>query len=351
MSRHSSIDTDRLKADTPISDIIGQHVTWDRKKTQASKGDFWACCPFHGEKSPSFHCEDSKGRYFCFGCGAKGDHFTFLQEYVGLSFKEAVQALGGDVSVNPDPERAAERKREREAQIAQAEAEKQLSDDERADIAAQIFAKGVGLADTPAEKYLLDRGIPAQKFPLTKFRFVERLSMSDALVGDYMGLVGAVTDVNGNIRAIWRVFINADGTPRRNSSGQKVKLGLGPAAGCAVRLSSTKSGEIAVCEGMETAFGVKALTNNRIPVWAALSTSGMQNLELPSWVKRVRIYADGDMARFNEGKKVSLMMPPGRMAAVKLAGRCREQGIEPIISEPPQGSDWLDVWNGISQYG
>lgn len=98
-----------LRDRIPISDVIGRHVTWDRKKTNAPRGDYWACCPFHGEKSPSFHCEDKKGRYYCFGCGEKGDHFKFLTSYEGLSFVEAVTRLADQAGMAlpaPDPEYA-----------------------------------------------------------------------------------------------------------------------------------------------------------------------------------------------------------------------------------------------------
>ncbi len=66
---------DEIRSRVPISAVVGQRVTWDRRKTNAARGDWWACCPFHGEKTPSFHCEDKKGRYHCFGCGVSGDHF------------------------------------------------------------------------------------------------------------------------------------------------------------------------------------------------------------------------------------------------------------------------------------
>jgi DNA primase len=84
---------DEIRDRVPISSLIGQRVSWDRRKTNASRGDWWACCPFHGEKSPSFHCEDRKGRYHCFGCGVTGDHFRFLTELDGLSFPEAVERV------------------------------------------------------------------------------------------------------------------------------------------------------------------------------------------------------------------------------------------------------------------
>ena len=44
-------------------------------------------------RSPSFHCEDKKGRYHCFGCGVSGDHFRFLTELDGMSFPEAVERI------------------------------------------------------------------------------------------------------------------------------------------------------------------------------------------------------------------------------------------------------------------
>ena len=90
---------DEIRDRIPIADIIGRRVTFDRKKSNQAKGDFWACCPFHGEKSPSFHCENSKGRYHCFGCGASGDHFRFLTELDGLSFPEAVERLADEAGV------------------------------------------------------------------------------------------------------------------------------------------------------------------------------------------------------------------------------------------------------------
>jgi DNA primase len=98
----------------PISALIGQRVTWDRRKTSAPKGDYWACCPFHGEKSPSFHCEDRKGRYHCFGCGASGDHFRFLTEMDGLSFPEAVERVAEMAGVPMPARDAAEERRERQ---------------------------------------------------------------------------------------------------------------------------------------------------------------------------------------------------------------------------------------------
>lgn len=74
-----------------IADYAGKRLTWHKQKSRPSAGDFWACCPFHQEKSPSFHVLDNKGLFKCFGCGEKGDVFTLAMKLEGLSFPEAVE--------------------------------------------------------------------------------------------------------------------------------------------------------------------------------------------------------------------------------------------------------------------
>jgi DNA primase len=91
---------DDIRSRVPISSVVGRKVTWDRRKTNVSKGEYWACCPFHGEKTPSFHVEDRKGRYHCFGCKVSGDIFTFLVEKEGLKFPEAVEQLAMEAGLS-----------------------------------------------------------------------------------------------------------------------------------------------------------------------------------------------------------------------------------------------------------
>jgi len=105
---------DEIRDRVPISSVIGSRVSWDRRKTNAPRGDYWACCPFHGEKTPSFHCEDKKGFYHCFSCGVSGDHFRFLTEHDGMSFPEAVEKIA-DMAGVPMPVRdPEEEKRDKE---------------------------------------------------------------------------------------------------------------------------------------------------------------------------------------------------------------------------------------------
>ena len=76
-----------------IADYAGKRLSWHKQKSRPSAGDFWACCPFHQEKSPSFHVLDQKGIFNCFGCGEKGDVFTLAMKLEGLSFPEAVEKM------------------------------------------------------------------------------------------------------------------------------------------------------------------------------------------------------------------------------------------------------------------
>ena len=95
---------DELRARVSVAQVIGRTVTWDLRKSNQGKGDFWAPCPFHHEKTASFHVDDRKGFYYCFGCQAKGDALSFLQETQNMSFMEAVEALAREAGL-PMPAR------------------------------------------------------------------------------------------------------------------------------------------------------------------------------------------------------------------------------------------------------
>jgi DNA primase len=84
---------DELRSRVSIAAVVGRKVTWDSRKSNAARGDYWAPCPFHQEKTASFHVEEAKGRYHCFGCHAGGDVVSFLRETENLGFIEAVERL------------------------------------------------------------------------------------------------------------------------------------------------------------------------------------------------------------------------------------------------------------------
>lgn len=141
---------DDIRNRVSISSVIGRKVAWDRRKSNPGKGDYWACCPFHGEKSPSFHADDRQGRYYCFGCKAKGDIFTYLVEKEGLPFPEAVVQLANEAGLSLPEVSPAEAERE----------ERRSSLYEIMDFAAKFFEAELQTArGAKARGYLSDRGL------------------------------------------------------------------------------------------------------------------------------------------------------------------------------------------------
>lgn len=91
---HSRNQVQEVKDAIDIVQLIGERV----HLTKAGKS-FKGLCPFHSEKSPSFFVTADIQRYKCFGCGKSGDIFTFLEEYEGMTFAEALQELAGRAGI------------------------------------------------------------------------------------------------------------------------------------------------------------------------------------------------------------------------------------------------------------
>ena len=94
----------RMKND--IVDVISGYV-----KLQKKGSSYFGLCPFHSEKSPSFSVSRDKQMYYCFGCGAGGNVFTFIMEYENYSFVEALKMLAERAGVElPEAEYSKEAK-------------------------------------------------------------------------------------------------------------------------------------------------------------------------------------------------------------------------------------------------
>lgn len=82
-------DVEELKQRVNIADVIGDYVTLKSAGVGSMKG----LCPFHDERSPSFHVRQAVGYFHCFGCGESGDVYTFIQKMDHLSFTESIERL------------------------------------------------------------------------------------------------------------------------------------------------------------------------------------------------------------------------------------------------------------------
>ncbi|MCP1337394.1 DNA primase [Futiania mangrovi] len=164
---------DELRARVSLHDVIGRHVQWDRRKSNPRKQDWWACCPFHGEKTPSFHVDERKGFYHCFGCGVKGDAITFLIEKQGMGFREAVEQLAAEAGLEVPAESPRQREAERQKaglaeimEMAAAFYEGQLRT-ASASHARTYLSEGRGLTDATVARFRLGFG-PGTRTALTQ---------------------------------------------------------------------------------------------------------------------------------------------------------------------------------------
>ena len=143
---------EELRSRTSLAHVVGRKVSWDARKSNPGKGDMWAPCPFHQEKTASFHVDDRKGFYYCFGCQAKGDALGFVMETENVSFIEAVEILAREAGMTmPAPDPQAQAKADRNSQLA-----------EVMDTACRFFRRQLSSSGAAAAReYLEGRGLSA----------------------------------------------------------------------------------------------------------------------------------------------------------------------------------------------
>ncbi len=144
---------EELKARVPLATLVGRHARLIRNGRNHK-----ACCPFHGEKTPSFHVYED-GHYHCFGCGAHGDVISFQMAIANMSFPDAIESLAAEAGLEvprPDPET-----REREARAASLE--------ELVEAACALFEQRLRLPEgRAAMDYLIARGLSEET--IARFR-------------------------------------------------------------------------------------------------------------------------------------------------------------------------------------
>ena len=144
---------EELLSRVSIAAIAGRRVTWDSRRSKPAKGDMWAPCPFHQEKTASFHVDDRKGFYHCFGCGAKGDAIGFVMSIDNVGFMEAIEILARDAGMKvPAPDPAAREQQDRRERLFEV---------------MEMAVKRFGLqlrsgAGAQAREYLEGRGLDAE---------------------------------------------------------------------------------------------------------------------------------------------------------------------------------------------
>lgn len=111
---------EELRIRVSLSQVVGRKVMWDMRKSNQAKGDWWSPCPFHQEKTASFHVDDRKGFYYCFGCHAKGDAIAFLKDADNMGFMEAVETLAQEAGMTmPARDPRAQQKADERTELAE----------------------------------------------------------------------------------------------------------------------------------------------------------------------------------------------------------------------------------------
>ena len=101
----TKINTTNLIQSHNIVDVIQKYVP-----IKKSGKNWFGCCPFHAEKSPSFSVDESKQMFYCFGCHKHGDVISFVMEYSGMEFIDACKELGAQIELMPSKKVEANRK-------------------------------------------------------------------------------------------------------------------------------------------------------------------------------------------------------------------------------------------------
>ncbi|MCX6752267.1 MAG: DNA primase [Candidatus Nomurabacteria bacterium] len=153
-----SSSVDQIKSRIDILSLVSSYMKLDRA------GASWkGKCPFHNEKTPSFFVSPDRGSYYCFGCGASGDIFTFVEEFEGLDFKGALKLLADRAGVtlevyskNDKDEKETKSEKEKLYEIMEEATkffEKNLKENTKESEEARAYLKSRGLTDKTIQDF------------------------------------------------------------------------------------------------------------------------------------------------------------------------------------------------------
>ncbi len=191
---------EEVRSRNDIVDVIGSYV-----KLQRRGSSYFGLCPFHNEKSPSFSVSPAKQMFYCFGCGAGGNVFTFLMEYENFTFPEALKSLADRAGVDlPEVEYSEEAKKQRDLKSAVLEVNKmaatffyyQLRAPQGAK--AMEYLKNRALSDETMRRFGLGYAGP---YSDALYRYLKQKGISDALLKE-SGLM-SVNERQGMYDKFW----------------------------------------------------------------------------------------------------------------------------------------------------
>lgn len=311
---------EEVRSRNDIVDVIGGYVRLKKKG-----GTYFGLCPFHNEKTGSFSVSPNKQMYYCFGCGAGGNVFTFLMQYENFTFGEAMQSLADRVGIElPKQEMTSAQRREADRRTRLLEINKEaakyfymLLRSPRGQKAYQYFKKRE-LSDETMQKFGLGY---SDQYSDDLYRYLRKKGYDDDILKD-SGLI-TIDEVRGGHDKFWnramfpimdvhnRVIgfggrVMGDGEPKYLNSPEtrifdksRNLYGLNIAR-------TTRKNQLLLCEGYMDVIALhQAGFDNAVASLGTALTSGHANL-LKRYTKEVYLTYDSDGA----GVKAALRAIP-----------------------------------------
>lgn len=331
-------DVETIKQRLDIAEVVGGYV-----KLEKAGASFKGRCPFHSEKTPSFFVSPSRGSYYCFGCGAKGDIFTFVEEMEGVNFREALKSLAerAGVELKGVASRMASGEKESLHQVLEIAAEFfEVKLKENADARNYLLSRGLTdstitswrLGYAPAEWRALYNDLVAKGF---KKELLIKAGLAKPVTEPYDvfrdRLIFPLSDASGNIIAFSGRALSIETEPKYLNSPDTVLFtksdvlyGLSKA-----KDEIRKKNYAVLVEGqMDLVLSHQAGVKNAVASSGTAFTA--QHLErLKRLSPRIILAFDGDAA--------------GEKAADKSTHLALSLGLEVKIAKLPPGSDPADL--------
>lgn len=322
-----------VRARSPIAELV-RDLAGAEFKSRGGE-DLWACCPFHAEDTASFHVRPRLGLYKCFGCGASGDVFSFVQESRGVDFREALRFLAERAGITLGSLLPEERRAVSEARRLR----------ETLEAAARLFSQAMGAEGRSALHYMRERKFTPETLKTFDVGFVPadfRRGLTQAGVSaqdlDAAGFTGAfagrvsfgIRDSHGGLVGFGaRMLGRGDGpkyvNTRETSAFNKRRLlyGLDKAA-----RTAAKSRRLVLMEGYtDVMMAHQQGTQDAVATMGTSFTAEHMDA-LPARVDNLVLLFDGDRA--------------GADAAERTVRMLLDRGIECRVLMLPDGQDPCD---------
>ena len=310
MAYYSDELIEEVRSRNDIVDVISGYVRLTKKGST-----YFGLCPFHNEKTGSFSVSPNKQMYYCFGCGAGGNVFTFLMQYENFSFPEAMEALAERAGIElPKQEMSAQAKKEADKRQILLEINKaagkyyyMLLRSEHGKQAYEYFKKRE-LSDATMQKFGLGY---SDKYSDDLYRYLRKLGYDDAILKE-SGLV-SIDEVRGGHDKFWNraMFpimdvhnkvigfggrVMGDGEPKYLNSPETKVFDKSRNLYALNFARQTKKPQMLLCEGYMDVIALhQAGSDNAVASLGTAFTSGHASL-LKRYTKEVYLTFDSDGA-------------------------------------------------------